>query len=95
MPENYANLVEQVDLVYCDVASPDQAEILMKNAKVFLKKGGDMMIAIKARSIDVTMKPKEIYAIQKQKLLSMFKIFEQVNLHPLEKDHAFFVGKKM
>ncbi len=93
LPENYAALVEKADLVYCDVAQPDQSEIIMRNAKVFLKPQGWMMIAIKARSINVAKNPKQIYSEERAKLSKMFNIMEQIDLQPLEKDHAFFVGK--
>ncbi|VVB59322.1 Fibrillarin-like rRNA/tRNA 2'-O-methyltransferase [uncultured archaeon] len=93
LPENYAALIEKADLVYCDVAQPDQSEIIMRNAKVFLKPQGWMMIAIKARSINVAKNPKQIYSEERQKLSKMFNILEQIDLQPLEKDHAFFVGK--
>ncbi|MFH1431973.1 MAG: fibrillarin-like rRNA/tRNA 2'-O-methyltransferase [archaeon] len=94
MPDTYANRLEQVDLIYCDVAQPDQTEILLRNAEIFLKKGGYIMIAIKARSINVVRNPKEIYAEEREKLKKGFDILEEINLHPLEKDHAFFVAKQ-
>ena len=93
LPENYAQLVEKVDLVYCDVAQPDQSEIIMRNAKVFLKPQGWMMIAVKARSINVAKKPNQIYTEERAKLSKMFNILEQIDLNPLEKDHCFMVGK--
>lgn len=93
MPENYAQMVEKVDLVYCDVAQPDQSEIIMRNAKIFLKPQGWMMIAVKARSINVAKKPNQIYAEERAKLSKMFDILEQIDLDPLEKDHCFMVGK--
>ena len=52
-PQEYAE-VGEVDTIYMDVAQPDQDDILIKNAKMFLKKGGIAMIAIKSQSIDVT-----------------------------------------
>ena len=49
MPRNYQFIVNTVDVVYCDVAQPDQAKIIADNAKVFLKKGGFILLAIKSR----------------------------------------------
>ncbi|CAB3288237.1 Fibrillarin-like rRNA/tRNA 2'-O-methyltransferase [Methanocaldococcus lauensis] len=93
-PQEYSNIVEKVDVIYEDVAQPNQAEILIKNAKWFLKKGGYGMIAIKARSIDVTKDPKEIFKEQKEILESNgFKIVDEVDIEPFEKDHIMFVGK--
>ncbi|AEF96744.1 fibrillarin-like rRNA/tRNA 2'-O-methyltransferase [Methanotorris igneus] len=92
-PQEYAFIVEKVDVIYEDVAQPNQAEILIKNAKWFLKKGGYGMISIKARSIDVTKDPKEIFKEQKEILENGgFKIVDKVNIEPFEKDHVMFVG---
>ena len=60
-PKNYIDLVEKVDLVYCDVAQPNQSELFMKNMNLFLKDGGQGLLMIKARSIDVEQKPKKIF----------------------------------
>ncbi|HDD46273.1 MAG TPA: fibrillarin-like rRNA/tRNA 2'-O-methyltransferase [Candidatus Aenigmarchaeota archaeon] len=93
LPEQYW-WIEKVDIVYEDVASDDQSEIMIRNAKLYLKKDGYAMIAIKARSIDVTDMPENIYASEERKLSKHFVILEKLILDPYEKDHAFFVMKK-
>lgn len=93
LPENYAQRIEKVDLVYCDLAQKDQSQILIRNADLFLKKDGYIIIAIKARSIDVTKNPLEIFKQEREKLEKKFKILQEINLNPFEKDHAFFVAK--
>ncbi|MEM0487370.1 MAG: fibrillarin-like rRNA/tRNA 2'-O-methyltransferase, partial [Sulfolobales archaeon] len=60
-PERYSMLVPQVEVLYADIAQPEQASIVVANAKMFLKSGGYLYLAIKARSIDVTKEPDEIY----------------------------------
>jgi fibrillarin-like pre-rRNA processing protein len=92
-PQEYS-WAEQVDVVYEDVASNDQLEILLRNCDSFLKPGGFAMIAIKARSIDVTREPKEIYAEELAKVSGKLKILEKVELDPMEKDHMFIVMEK-
>ncbi len=93
-PANYHFLVDIVDVVYCDVAQPDQAKIIADNAKTFLKKGGHVLLAIKARSIDSSKKPSVIYKQQMTVLEDEgFEILEAIDLHPLEKDHAMILGK--
>lgn len=94
LPEDFAHMIEQVDLVYADVAQPDQSEILIRNANVFLKENGWIMIAIKARSIDVRQNPKVVFENERKKLDAVFDIKYQIFLDPYEKDHAFFVGRK-
>jgi len=94
-PRNYGHLLEQVDVVYCDVAQPDQAKIIADNANVFLKTNGYIMLAIKARSISSTKNPSVIYKQQMEILEEEgFEILEAIDLHPLEKDHAMILGKK-
>jgi len=93
-PEEYTNIIlEKVDLVYEDVADPDQIEILIRNSEKFLKDDGCAMIAIKSQSIDVTKPPQQIYKQCLQKLKEKFKIIEQLELDPYEKGHLFVVLK--
>ncbi len=93
-PEEYY-WVEAVDALYVDIAQPDATEIAMRNADEFLKKGGVLFLAIKARSIDVTEKPKKICGREVEKLSDAgWKILEWGMIDPFEKDHGFIVAKK-
>jgi len=93
-PEKYANLVEKVDVIYCDIAQPEQAQILAYNAKIFLKRGGWILLAIKARSIDVTKEPSEIYRREIAILeKSGFQINQVIHLEPYDKDHAMILAQ--
>jgi fibrillarin-like pre-rRNA processing protein len=85
--------VEKVDVIFQDVAASDQSEILIRNAKAFLKKGGHALLAIKSRSIDVTKEPDQVYKQEIKKLEKEFKILEKKKLDPFEKDHLFLVMK--
>lgn len=71
-PEEYS-WIEQVDLVYADIAIKDQSEILVRNAEMFLKQNGFGMIAIKARSINVTQNPNIVYKEQRKILERFFQ----------------------
>ncbi|MEM2702056.1 MAG: fibrillarin-like rRNA/tRNA 2'-O-methyltransferase [Candidatus Bathyarchaeia archaeon] len=93
-PEKYANLVEKVDVVYCDIAQPEQAQILANNAKVFLKRNGWIMLAVKARSIDVTKEPDEVYEREIEILKKNgFQIHQVIHLEPYDKDHAMILAQ--
>jgi len=92
LPEEYKE-VGEVDVIYQDVAQPDQDDILIRNAKMFLKKGGIAMLCIKSQSIDVTTKPKEVFDKVIKKLEPHFEILEQIKLEPFDKDHLFVVLK--
>lgn len=91
-PQDYS-WIEPCDIVYQDVATPDQSEILIRNCRRFLKPGGTAMIAIKSRSIDVTRSPQEIYKQELVKLSQAFRVLEKPELDPFEKDHMFAVLK--
>lgn len=92
-PENYA-WVEQCDVLYCDIAQPDQTEIAIRNAKVFLKKGGFMYIAVKSQSIDVTKQPSRVYKEEAEKIRkSGFEVLQIIDLEPYEEKHAMIVAK--
>jgi len=94
-PERYSLIVPNVDIIYEDVAQPSQAEILNTNAEVFLKKGGYFFLAVKARSIDVTKEPQEIFKQVKEELISYgLEILEVIDLEPYEKDHLMIIGRK-
>jgi fibrillarin-like pre-rRNA processing protein len=94
MPEKYRALVSPVDLIYCDIAQQQQGKILADNADMFLKPGGSLLIAIKSRSIDVTMEPLDVFK-QEARVLEQrnFEILQTVRLEPYEQDHAMLLAK--
>ena len=94
-PKYYLNKVEKTDLVYCDVAQEKQSELFMDNMKYFLKEGGQGLITIKARSIDVVQKPKKIFKDEAKKLKENgYSIEQKIKLEPYEKDHIAFLVEK-
>lgn len=88
-PNRYSHIVPITDVLYADIAQPEQASIVVANAKLFLKRGGYLYLAIKARSIDVTKEPDEIY-LREIKTLERggFEVLDVVHLDPYDKDHA-------
>ena len=92
-PEKYRMLVGMVDVVFADVAQPDQARIVAINSHMFLKNGGHFVISIKANCIDSTVEPTVVFAKEVAKLKSeQLKPQEQLTLEPYERDHAVVVG---
>lgn len=95
-PEQYRFYVPEVDIIYQDVAQPNQAKILVDNANFYLKKGGYAFFAIKARSIDVTKAPKEIFKEEIEYLKNKgFEIIDVILLDPYDKDHAMVLIQKV
>lgn len=63
-PQKYRMLVPMVDVLFADVAQPDQARILAVNAHYFLKNEGGFVISIKANCIDSTAPAEHVFAQQ-------------------------------
>ncbi|WP_440059867.1 fibrillarin-like rRNA/tRNA 2'-O-methyltransferase [Thermogladius sp. 4427co] len=93
-PHLYRHLVEIVDGIYADIAQPEQASVVADNADLFLRDGGYLLLAIKARSIDVTKEPSEVYKREIETLKNRgFEIIDVVHLEPYDKDHAMVYAR--
>ncbi len=96
-PEKYAMFIQGKvdDIVYCDIAQPEQAKVLADNADRFLVESGWIMLAVKSQSIDVTKEPIEVYRSETKVLQKRaFSIEEVVNLEPYDKAHAMIVAQR-
>ncbi|MBW3003591.1 fibrillarin-like rRNA/tRNA 2'-O-methyltransferase [Candidatus Woesearchaeota archaeon] len=93
-PETYFHRVTQADMVFQDIAQKNQTEIFLKNINMYLKDDGIAILALKARSVDVTKKPKAIFSQVKRELEKDLKLLDFRTLEPFEKDHCIFVCKK-
>jgi fibrillarin-like pre-rRNA processing protein len=88
-PRSYFSIYDKMDLIYCDIAQPDQTTIAIDNCKIYLKEGKPMLLVIKTRSIDVTMSPKNVISQEIKKLEShSFEVKQKIDLAPFDKDHA-------
>jgi rRNA 2'-O-methyltransferase fibrillarin len=93
-PHKYRMLVGMVDVIFADVAQPDQSRIIGINAHNFLKNNGHIVISIKANCIDSTVDAATVFAGEIPKLQEQrIKPQEQLTLEPFERDHALVVGK--
>ncbi len=92
-PSRYS--VAEVDVVYCDIAQPDQTEIALANCSRLLRKGGSLFLVVKARSIDVLKEPKRVFEEETRKLeRAGFKVKSVVELSPFDKDHALILATR-
>jgi fibrillarin-like pre-rRNA processing protein len=96
-PEHYAMFISgKVDVIYCDVAQPEQAKLLADNADMLLKPLGWVMLACKSQSIDVTLDPEVVYRMEAEILRKRgYNVTEIVNLEPFDKAHAMIVAQKV
>ena len=96
-PDIYAHIVEPVDLIFQDIAQPNQAEIAARNAARYLKRNGNLLLSIKARSVDTVANPKEVFKEEIKKLEQTFEPrFEILNardLMPFHEDHMGVLAK--
>lgn len=93
-PETYLGRISLVDVIYMDIAQKNQAEIFLKNCEMFLRKKGYAYLAVKARSVDVTKKPKQVFNLVKRQIEEKLKIIDYKELGPFQKDHCFFCCRK-
>ncbi|KAF5913212.1 hypothetical protein HPG69_016827 [Diceros bicornis minor] len=92
-PLKYRMLIGMVDVIFADVAQPDQSRIVALNAHTFLRNGGHFLISIKANCIDSTASAEAVFASEVRKLQQEnLKPQEQLTLEPYERDHAVVVG---
>jgi rRNA 2'-O-methyltransferase fibrillarin len=92
-PHKYRMIVPMVDVLFADVAQPDQARIFALNAQYFLKDGGGFVMSIKANCIDSTIPAEQVFARETEKLRQDgFQPKEHMGLEPYERSHAAVTG---
>ncbi|MCS4537983.1 MAG: fibrillarin-like rRNA/tRNA 2'-O-methyltransferase [Thaumarchaeota archaeon] len=92
-PKSYGVILSKVDVVYADIAQPDQTQITIQNCQAHLKRGGYLLMVVKSRSIDVTKEPREVFLEESRKLQDAgFTIKQVLKLEPFDKDHAIILA---
>jgi fibrillarin-like pre-rRNA processing protein len=94
-PQALAWRIGPCDVLFQDIAQRNQVEIFLRNLEL-LAPGSFGLLAVKARSIDVTKQPKDIFKEIKRRFETEkgLVLIDYRELEPFEKDHAFFVVKK-
>jgi fibrillarin-like pre-rRNA processing protein len=91
-PETYAHVVEPVDALVQDVATRGQAEVALANRE-FLHEDGRLLLAVKARSEDVTRDPDDVFGDVLATLREGYEVLEQRRLEPYHTDHLGVVAR--
>ncbi len=86
---------KEVDVLYQDVAQPNQALIFLKNSRYFLKEGATGMLVIKAKSISQQRDVAGVFRKEIAALSELLKVKQIVNLNPFERDHVLVLCKKI
>ena len=93
-PDTYSHIVESdLDLLIQDVATRGQASVAVDNAR-FLADDGQLLLAIKARSEDVTADPETIFDQVCAELTDAYEIIDRQRLDPSHDDHLGVVARK-
>ncbi|TFF85989.1 MAG: fibrillarin-like rRNA/tRNA 2'-O-methyltransferase [Promethearchaeota archaeon] len=95
-PENYAkSIFKEVDIIYQDVAQPNQAEIAIKNSDYYLSPEGRLIFAIKSQSIDSIEKSEKVYEEEKRHLTSSgYDIINSVNINKFAANHIILIAQR-
>ena len=93
-PDTYSHVVESdLDLLVQDVATRGQARVAVDNAR-FLGDNGQLLLAIKARSEDVTADPETVFDSVCAELTEAYEITDRQRLDPSHDDHLGVVARK-
>lgn len=90
-PETYAHVVEPVDVIVQDVATRGQAEVALQNRR-FLQEDGRLLLAVKARSEDVTAAPADVFDATVERLSEEYEVGARRRLDPIHEDHLAVVA---
>ena len=94
-PETYAHVVESdVDVIVQDVATRGQARVALENRR-FLAEDGRLLLAVKARSEDVTRDPDDVFADVRADLEveDGYEVLESRRLDEYHTDHLGIVAR--
>ncbi|POG57174.1 fibrillarin-like rRNA/tRNA 2'-O-methyltransferase [Haloferax marisrubri] len=92
-PESYAHVVESgIDCLVMDVATRGQATVAVRNRQ-FLADDGRLLMAVKARSEDVTAEPDDVFDDVLAELDSAYELLETARLDRFHADHLGIVAR--
>ena len=92
-PLEYHSIFEDADVIYADIAQPDQTEIVLANCNAYLKHGGHLLLVIKVRSIDSLAPTEKVISDETAKIRRDFDILQTVDLGPYDKHHALVAAR--
>ncbi len=91
--DSYSGDTGICDVLYQDIAAPDQADILARNSAL-ISQGGYAYVAVKSQSIDVTKSPERVFKEFIEGIAQEFEVLEKIDITPYTKMHLFLVLRK-
>jgi len=92
LPASYAPLIETVDLLYQDVASPLQVRIALNN-RCFLNRRGELILMLKTPCVDSKQLPRIVLDESLHDLERLYTIHKTCWLDPYHQGHAAIIGE--
>ncbi|MFO8017141.1 MAG: fibrillarin-like rRNA/tRNA 2'-O-methyltransferase [Promethearchaeia archaeon] len=95
-PHKFAeSIFTNIDLIYQDVAQPNQAEIAIANSDYYLKEKGIIIVAIKSQSINSVKSSEKVYKEEKEQFKEAgYQIVETINIHKFAANHIALIIQK-
>lgn len=94
-PESYSHVVEAgLDAIVQDVATRGQARVAIENER-FLADDGRLIMAVKARSEDVTSSPDEVFGRVRAELEESYEVLDSRRLDEYHLDHLGIVARPL
>jgi fibrillarin-like pre-rRNA processing protein len=90
--DDYEGLVPPVDGIYCDLAQPDQAALLLGHVRTFLREGGAVLLALKTASMGRERTPEEHREDATALLRPTLELRAPVGLEPFHRRHFLLGG---
>ena len=94
-PREYSGMFGDADVVYSDIAQPNQTEIALANCDAYLKRGGMLLLVIKSRSIDSIASSESIVRRETAKLHEGFEVLQTIDLEPYDRHHAMITARRL
>ncbi|PIU75613.1 fibrillarin [Candidatus Pacearchaeota archaeon CG06_land_8_20_14_3_00_35_12] len=85
---------KKINILFQDIPSRDQVEILIKNSDEFADKNTQILFSLKTQSIS-QQNPDRTYREVTEKLKKHFLILKNISLDPFHRKHYFFVLSKI
>lgn len=89
----FAPFVPVVDGIYCDIAQPDQVEIVLASARRFLRPSGTLLLALKTSSMGRDATAAEHVRTAIGQLDPCFELDRPLRLAPWHKGHYLIGGR--
>ncbi|MGI0150973.1 MAG: fibrillarin-like rRNA/tRNA 2'-O-methyltransferase, partial [Thermoplasmata archaeon] len=91
--DRHLGLIPPVDGLYADLAQPDQVELVLENAREFLRDGGALLCALKTASMGRDRTPEEHARRARESLASEFELAAAIPLEPFHRRHFLLAGR--